>query len=100
MANQADLAGGENAKLIVAGDSAGGNLSAIVAQRAVKEGGPQLALQGLIYPVTDADFATATYNDPANALMLNKESMVLFWDLYAPPDEMERANPRRLPAAG
>lgn len=98
VANQADLAS-ENAQLIVAGDSAGGNLSAIVAQRAVKEGGPQIALQGLIYPVTDADFTNESYNDPANALMLSKESMVLFWDLYA-PDEMERANPDASPLQG
>ena len=41
--------------LIVAGDSAGGNLAAIVAQRAQAEGGPEIALQVLVYPVTDAD---------------------------------------------
>ena len=42
--------------LIVAGDSAGGNLAAIMAIRARDLNGPNIALQLLIYPVTDADF--------------------------------------------
>ncbi len=46
--------------LIVMGDSAGGNLSAVVAQRARAEGGPHLAAQVLIYPVTDADLDNGT----------------------------------------
>ncbi|MCZ4078039.1 alpha/beta hydrolase [Rhodococcus sp. H36-A4] len=70
--------------LIVGGDSSGGNLAAVVAQRAVRENGPAVALQVLVYPVTDHDFDTSSYQDPANQLMLDKTAMVWFWDLYTP----------------
>ncbi|MFG6192174.1 alpha/beta hydrolase [Nonomuraea sp. JJY05] len=77
--------------LIVAGDSAGGNLAAVVAQRSRDEGGPAIALQVLVYPVTDCDLDNASYTDPANQLMLDRDSMVWFWDHYA-PDPATRAN--------
>ncbi|MEU6783377.1 alpha/beta hydrolase [Nonomuraea angiospora] len=77
--------------IIVAGDSAGGNLSAVVAQRSRDEGGPALALQVLVYPVTDHDLDNASYTDPANQLMLSRDSMIWFWDHYA-PDPATRAN--------
>lgn len=75
---------GSRVPLIVAGDSAGGNLSAVVAHRAKAARGPHIALQVLVYPVTDCDFETTTYTDPENQLMLNREAMVWFWDHYAP----------------
>ncbi len=77
--------------LVVGGDSSGGNLAAVVAQRAVREDGPTIAQQVLVYPVTDCDTDTATYHDPANQLMLDRRSMVWFWDLYT-PDTATRAN--------
>jgi acetyl esterase len=46
------------ARLAVAGDSAGGNLAAVLAQRARDEGGPALRFQLLIYPVTSCDIET------------------------------------------
>jgi acetyl esterase len=82
--------------LVVAGDSAGGNLSAITAQRAKAEGGPRLAAQVLVYPVTDADVDNASYTDPANQLMLSRDSMIWFWDHYA-PEAATRANPDASP---
>ena len=91
----ARIAGGE-VPLIVMGDSAGGNLSAIMAQQARREGGPQLARQVLIYPVTDADLDNDTYTDPENQLLLTRESMVWFWDHYA-PDPASRRNPDASP---
>ncbi|MGI8751056.1 MAG: alpha/beta hydrolase [Acidimicrobiales bacterium] len=95
-AHLADIAGGP-VPLVVAGDSAGGNLAAIVAQRALDAGGPEVALQVLVYPVTDADVNNTSYSDPANQLMLNRDSMIWFWDLYA-PDVASRANPDASPA--
>jgi acetyl esterase len=83
---RAELAGGP-VPLIVAGDSAGGNLSAIMAMRARAAGGPPIALQVLVYPVTDCDLESTSYRDPANQLMLSRESMVWFWDHYAPDPE-------------
>ncbi len=85
-----ELAGG-SVPLIVMGDSAGGNLAAIVAQRAKAEGSPDIALQVLVYPVTDADVDNASYVDPANQLLLSRDSMIWFWDHYA-PDAASRAN--------
>jgi len=82
---------GSRVPLIVAGDSAGGNLSAVVAQRARAEGGPDISLQVLIYPVTDADLDNASYTDPENQLLLTREGMIWFWDHYA-PDPADRVN--------
>ena len=80
----ADIAGRDDVPLIVAGDSAGGNLAAVMAQRARDRGGPEIALQVLIYPVTDADFDRPSYADPDNQLLLTREAMVWFWDHYVP----------------
>jgi acetyl esterase len=95
-AAQMDTIAGGQVPLIVMGDSAGGNLSAIMAQRARREGGPQLARQVLIYPVTDADLDNDTYRDAENQLLLTRESMVWFWDHYA-PDVASRRNPDASP---
>ena len=61
-ANGAAL-GVDGSRLAVAGDSAGGNLSAAVALLARDRGGPQLAHQLLLYPVTDRDFERASYRE-------------------------------------
>jgi acetyl esterase len=98
-ARRAELAGAESGAavpLIVAGDSAGGNLAAIMAQRAKAAGGPAIALQVLIYPVTDCDLESTSYRDPANQLSLSRESMVWFWDHYA-PDPEARLHPDAAP---
>jgi acetyl esterase len=78
-----DIAGGE-VPIIVGGDSAGGNLSAIMAQRSRDRGGPPIAFQALIYPVTDADLDNASYSAEENQLMLTRDSMIWFWDYYLP----------------
>jgi acetyl esterase len=91
-----EAVGSVNAPLIVAGDSAGGNLSAVMAQRAKKAGGPVIGLQVLVYPVTDCDINTTSYLDPANQLLLSRESMIWFWDHYAPV-EAARTHPDASP---
>jgi acetyl esterase len=58
-----------------------------MAMRARAAGGPSIALQVLVYPVTDCDLDSTSYRDPANQLMLSRESMVWFWDHYAPDPE-------------
>ncbi|MGR6922021.1 alpha/beta hydrolase [[Actinomadura] parvosata] len=82
--------------IVVAGDSAGGNLSAVVAQRARDENGPAIALQVLVYPVTDCDLDRPSYLDPENQLMLTRDAVSWFWDHYA-PDRAQRANPDASP---
>ncbi len=87
---------GREAPLMVAGDSAGGNLAAVMAIRARDRGGPPIALQVLIYPVTDADFNRPSYIDPANELLLTRRGMVWFWDHYL-PDASRRTEPDASP---
>ncbi|WP_214406183.1 alpha/beta hydrolase [Pseudonocardia lacus] len=94
-ANRSSLAP-SGGPLVVAGDSAGGNISAIMAQRAKAAGGPAIGLQVLVYPVTDADVDNESYTDPANQLMLSRDSMIWFWDHYA-PDPAARALPDASP---
>ncbi|GAA3604419.1 hypothetical protein GCM10022419_106430 [Nonomuraea rosea] len=82
--------------IVVAGDSAGGNLSTVVARRARDDGGPAIDLQVLIYPATDCDLDRASYHDPANQLLLDRHAMVWFWDHYV-PDPAQRADPDASP---
>ena len=87
---------GKDVPLIVGGDSAGGNLAAVVALRARDRNGPRIALQVLIYPVTDADFDRPSYTDPANELLLTRDGMIWFWDHYL-PDASRRSEPDASP---
>ncbi|WP_063726713.1 alpha/beta hydrolase [Streptomyces sp. RTd22] len=87
---------GPDAPLIVAGDSAGGNLAAVVAQRAREAGGPAVAAQVLLCPVTDCRPDTASYHDPANQLLLTRATMAWYWDHYA-PDTAARRDPGASP---
>lgn len=75
---------GKRVPIIVAGDSAGGNLSAVVAIRARDRSGPKISLQIPIYPVTGDDLNNTTYTAPENQLLLSKDSMIWFWDHYVP----------------
>ena len=68
--------------LIVAGDSAGGNLAAAVALKARDEAGPPLAAQLLIYPVLDFSFETPSYHENASGYVLTRDSMIWFWEQY------------------
>jgi acetyl esterase len=95
-ARLSEITGRHDVPLIVAGDSAGGNLTAVMALRARDRNGPEIALQVLIYPVTDADFDTMSYVDPGNQLLLTREAMIWFWDHYA-PDASRRAEPDASP---
>jgi acetyl esterase len=91
-----EITGRADVPLIVAGDSAGGNLSAVMALRARDRNGPKIALQVLIYPVTDADFDRSSYLDPENQLILTRDAMVWFWDHYV-PDAARRREPDASP---
>lgn len=86
---------GADVPLIVAGDSAGGNLAAVMAHRARDRSGPDLALQVLVYPVPAANFDTASYTAPENQLMLSRDGMMWFWDHYAPVER--RSEPEASP---
>ncbi len=88
--------GGDPARIAVVGDSAGGNLAAVVALMARDAGGPAISAQVLAYPVTDGSrFDTASYRDCAEGYLLTAEAMHWFWDHYADPEV--RADPRASP---
>ena len=76
----------DRARIAVGGDSAGGNLAAVVALKARDLGAPRLALQVLIYPITDCDFSVRSYLENAEGYMLTRDAMVWFWNHYAPED--------------
>ena len=65
-------------RLAVGGDSAGGNLAAVVALLARDHGAPSLALQVLTYPVTDVAAESPSYAEFADGFMLTRESMRWF----------------------
>ena len=70
-------------RMAVGGDSAGGNLAAVVALMAREAGGPELRLQLLVYPLTDYDFSTASYAEFAQGYgALTKVGMEWFRDHY------------------
>jgi len=69
-------------RLAVAGNSVGGNMAAVVALMAKEKGGPALRSEVLLWPVTDANFETASYNQFANGYFLTKNMMKWFWDSY------------------
>jgi acetyl esterase/lipase len=71
-------------RLGVCGDSAGGNLAAVVSLMARDRGGPRLALQVLVYPIVDCDFDTASYKDNGDGYILTRDAMRWYWDQYAP----------------
>ena len=83
--------------IVIAGDSAGGNLAAVSALRARDFGGPPIALQVLVYPVVDCDLDRRSYHEcDGDELILNRRDMVWFWDHYA-PDPAARVNPYASP---
>jgi acetyl esterase/lipase len=83
LAEHPEDVGGRPGALAVGGDSAGGNLAAVCALKA-RDTGLRLALQLLVYPVTDADLETSTYREFADGYYLTAYSMHWFWDHYLP----------------
>lgn len=81
---------GADAPLIVAGDSAGGNIAAVMTLWARDKGGPKIDYQVLVYPVTDCDLERPSYVAPENQLLLGRETMIWFWDHYLPDVEARK----------
>jgi acetyl esterase len=74
--------GGDPGRVAVGGDSAGGNLAAVVALMARDRGAPPLVAQVLIYPVTDAPGDTGSYRENAEGYLLTADAMRWFWNHY------------------
>ncbi|CAM3197395.1 alpha/beta hydrolase [Pseudomonas floridensis] len=69
-------------RLAVAGNSVGGNMAAVVALMAKEKGAPALRYQVLLWPVTDANFDTPSYDQYAEGHFLTRNMMKWFWDNY------------------
>ncbi|WP_156114953.1 alpha/beta hydrolase [Pseudomonas sp. ML96] len=80
----------DSSRLAVAGNSVGGNMAAVVALKAKEAGVPKLRFQLLLWPVTDANLETASYNQFAQGHFLTKPLMKWFWDSYT-TDPKQRA---------
>ena len=79
---QATTFDGDPARIAVGGDSAGGNLAAVVTQMVRDRGAPSPIFQLLVYPVMDYDFSTSSYRDNADGYFLTQATMRWFWKLY------------------
>jgi cation diffusion facilitator CzcD-associated flavoprotein CzcO/acetyl esterase/lipase len=93
----ADL-GGKSGPVLVAGWSAGANIAAVTCQLARDRGGPQIAGQLLVCPVTDCRFDRPSYADNAVGYFLTRSLMFWFWDIYCSP--ADRTDPRVSPLRG
>lgn len=86
----------DGSRLTVAGDSVGGNMATVVAMMARQRRGPEVGLQVMFYPVTDAGFDTPSYRQFAGGFWLSREAMKWFWDQYL-PDKAARKQPLASP---
>ncbi|MNM49416.1 Carboxylesterase NlhH [compost metagenome] len=80
----------DGSRLAVAGNSVGGNMAAVVALMAKDKGTPKLRFQALLWPVTDANFDTPSYQQYAEGHFLTRNMMKWFWDNYT-TDPKQRA---------
>ncbi|MGK2914133.1 MAG: alpha/beta hydrolase [Porticoccaceae bacterium] len=95
-ATNAARLGGDAQRIAVAGDSAGGNLAAVVAQMTTARSGPRLALQLLVYPATRMGQSTESYRLFNDGYFLTGKAMNWFFDHYLSSHE-DRDNPLASP---
>lgn len=86
----------DSSKVAVGGDSAGGNLAAVVSLMSRDKGGPSLVYQMLIYPVTHHSYDTISYRENAEGYSLTKNTMEWFWNHYL-HNEQDGTNPYASP---
>lgn len=90
-ADNASELGVDPDRIVVLGDSAGGALAAGVAQRAVDEGGPKLAGQVLIYPVTDHETKTESATSFTDTPIWRTGANRKMWKIYLRDTEFARS---------
>lgn len=89
--------GGDPDRLVVAGDSSGGNFAAVVAIMARDRSGPPIAFQFLIYPVTDRNFDVESYQENGEGYFTTAAHLRWYWDQYVGPDGHAAADPYASP---
>ncbi|MET8631078.1 alpha/beta hydrolase [Kitasatospora sp. NPDC004669] len=97
VADNAPGFGGDGERIAVFGESAGGNLAAVLAQESLRRGGPRITLQVLAYPAVDRfDDSPSMYENIAGPV-LSRSYLEWFWGAYlSTPDQ--GADPRVSPA--
>ena len=99
VAVQAGAWGIDPARIMLGGDSAGGNLALATALLLRDAAGPALAGLLCAYPVTDADFESPSYREFAEGYGLTRAAMQAYWNLYL-RDPADRLNPLAAPLRG
>lgn len=84
-----DEIGVDGSNLAIAGNSVGGNMTAVTCLMAKDKGGPKIKFQLLLWPVTDADFNRDSWKKYAEGRFLTSNMMKWMWDNYL-PDESKR----------
>ena len=92
---QAQELGGDPARVAVGGDSAGGNLAAVVSQQCAGLGEPGPSLQLLIYPATDLSRESPSYASYGEGFYLTRARIEWFKNIYLSLEE--RSDPRASP---
>ncbi|WP_243310305.1 alpha/beta hydrolase [Fundidesulfovibrio agrisoli] len=92
LAENAPALGLDPARMAVGGDSAGANVATAACMLSKQRGGPAIAHQTLLYPVTDATCSQPSYEQFATGLNLTRQDMLWYWEQYA-PDAAQRALP-------
>jgi acetyl esterase len=86
----------DGSRLALAGDSVGGNMTAVVALLAKERKGPAIRYQVMFYPVTDSSFTQKSYEEFADGPWLARKTMAWMWDAYA-PNKDDRKKPTAAP---
>ena len=89
IADNCDSLGVDGSRIAVVGDGSGANIAAAITLLCKERGGPRLRFQVLFYPVTSANFETASYRAFETGPWLTKQAMERYWAEYA-PNEADR----------
>jgi acetyl esterase len=97
VASQARALAVDAARIAVGGDSAGGNLAAVVAINLRDAGGPRLVFQALVYPATDQRMDSDSHARLSEGYLLTRNNMLWFRGNYLAPGDYDdwRASPLR-----
>jgi acetyl esterase len=95
-ARNADALGGDPSRIVVGGDSAGGNLAAVTALMARDHGAPALAAQLLLYPMIAPNFDAESYRAFGKGFYNPRPALQWYWDQYV-PSAADREHPYASP---
>jgi acetyl esterase len=82
VSENAETINGDASNIVVSGESAGGNMAAVVSMMARDKNGPDISAQVLVYPGTSFDFNTKSYEEFENGFGLNKDLVIWFANHY------------------